>query len=154
MKLRILSIGIICAIAAGCAAAPKARVIQDAFPIEGEYDKVWAAVVETFAELQIPIDNMEKDSGLITTDWIDFSGQTNEDYCDCGSLGINTEVNRTGRFNVFVRKVSEKSCEMRVNTMYEQRFRFGNGPLYKRTCVSTGNLEKETYAMVVEKLNR
>jgi len=58
-------------------------MIQKSFLIEAPFDKIWEAIIETFAELQLPIQNMEKASGLITTDWIDFKGQTNEDYCDC-----------------------------------------------------------------------
>ena len=134
-----------------CATPPKPRQIISAFPIEHPYDLVWQAVVETFAELQLPIMNMEKDSGLIVTDWIDFTGQNNSGYCDCGGLGINIEVNRTGKFNVFVKKVTNDSCEVKINTMYQQTLKFGD-VISQRKCLSTGKLEEEFYKLVKDKL--
>lgn len=150
MKAKLLVLGIISLFAIGCATAPTPRTITKSFPVESDYDSAWSALIETFAELQLPIDNMEKDSGLITTDWIEFTGQTNEDYCDCGKLGINIEINRLGKFNVFVKKSTENSCQMTVNSMWEQTYQFGDD-VYKRKCVSTGNLEREIYDLVATK---
>lgn len=151
MKIKILILGSVCLFIISCATAPPPREIVSSFPIEKPYDSAWIAVVETFADLQLPIQNMEKDSGLITTDWIDFTGQTNEEYCDCGGLGINKEVERKGRFNVFVKKVNEDSCEIKVNCMFEQVIRFGEYAPSRRKCVSTGNLEAEMFRLIEEK---
>lgn len=151
MKLKIFILGLICLFFFACASAPKARMIENSFSIESDYDSTWSAVIETFAELQLPIDNMEKDSGLITTDWIEFTGQTNEGYCDCGGLGINIEVNRLGKFNIFVRKTTEDSCQMTVNCMYEQTIKFADS-ISRRKCVSTGNLEREIFNLVTTKI--
>jgi len=151
MKLKILLLGLFCLYFLNCAVAPQPRQIQKSFPIEGEFDKVWSAIIETFSELQLPIENMEKASGLITTDWIDFTGQSNEDYCDCGGLGINMEVNRLGKFNVFLKKVTENACEIKVNCIFQQTIEFGD-TRSTRKCVSTGNLEAEMYRLVKSKL--
>lgn len=151
MKPKLFVFVIFSFLLVSCASGPAPRTIINSFTIDGDYDAVWSAVIETFADLQLPIDNMEKDSGLITTDWIDFTGQTNEGYCDCGGLGINIEVNRKGKFNVFVKKITENSFEMKVNCMFEQVYRFGD-TIYKRNCVSTGNLEADMYNLVIEKL--
>jgi hypothetical protein len=151
MKTKIFIMGLVCLCLTYCATAPAPRTIVNSFAIEEDYDAVWSALIETFAELQLPIDNMEKDSGLITTDWIEFTGQTNEDYCDCGGLGINIEVNRLGKFNVFMKKVTEDSCQMTINCTYEQTIKFGDN-VAKRKCMSTGNLEKEMYDLVLARL--
>jgi hypothetical protein len=151
MKIKYFIPIFICLFLWNCAIAPAPREIMKSFPIEKPYDRVWSAVIETFAELQLPIQNMEKDSGLIITDWIDFTGQKNEDYCDCGGLGINTEVRRSGKLNVFVKKINENSCEIQVNTMFEQMIRFGDTAPTKRNCVSTGNLEAEMFRLIKEK---
>jgi len=74
VKLKILFLGLFCLYFLNCATAPPPRQIQNSFPIEGEFDKVWTAIIETFSDLQLPIENIEKASGLITTDWIDFTG--------------------------------------------------------------------------------
>ena len=151
MRTKIFILALTSAFLAACASAPAPRTIVNSFAIDAGYDSVWSALIETFAELQLPIDNMEKDSGLVTTDWIEFTGQTNEGYCDCGGLGINIEVNRLGKFNVFMKKVTEDSCQMTVNCMYEQTIRFGD-TTSRRKCISTGNLEQEMYNLVVSKL--
>lgn len=154
MRIKILVLGLICLFFYGCATAPVPRQIVNTFPIEKPFDDVWQAVIESFAELQLPIENMEKDSGLITTDWIDFTGQKNTDYCDCGGLGMNIEVNRVGKFNVFVKKTSGDSCEIQINCMYQQTIRDALSEITtKRKCVSTGNLEAEMFNLIKSKLD-
>ena len=151
MKTKVFVLFCLIFYLSGCATPPKPREIISAFPIERSYDLVWQAVIETFAELQLPVMNMEKDSGLIITDWIDLTGQGNTDYCDCGGLGINIELNRVGKFNVFVKKLAENSCEVKINTMYQQTIKFSD-LISKRKCISTGKLEAEFYKLVNDKL--
>lgn len=157
MKTKIFIMGLICLFFISCATAPAPRMIVDTFLIEKHFDLVWQAVIESFAELQLPIQNMEKASGLITTDWIDFTGQKNTDYCDCGGLGANLEFSRTGKFNVFVKKISENSYEIKVNCMYQQTHQFPPGKKrqskVRRKCVSTGKLESDMFNLIKSKLD-
>jgi hypothetical protein len=139
----------------GCATAPVPRQIQNVFPIDKPFDSVWQATIETFAELNLPILNLAKDSGLITTDWISFQGQKNETgYCDCGGLGINAELERRGRFNVYVKKTGESSCEVKVNATFDHTIQSAldrTSPRYTNSCVSTGKLEAEMFRLISEK---
>jgi len=151
MKTKTLILLLACIYLLSCATAPKPRQIMNSFPIEESYDSTWSALIETFAELHLPIQNMEKDSGLIITDWIEFTGQSNEDYCDCGGLGINIEVNRLGKFNVFIKKITKDSCQVTVNCQYKQTIRFGD-TVGERKCISTGNLEREIFDLIKEKI--
>jgi len=148
MKSKILVWGSILFIFWSCATAPVPQQIVNSFKIDRAFDSVWVAVIETFSDLQLPILNMEKDSGLIVTDWIDFKGQDNNGYCDCGKLTWKKEETREGKFNIFVKKITEASCEIKINTMYRQIIiNYGD----KRDCVSTGKLEKEFYDLVLGK---
>lgn len=133
----------------GCATAPKQHVITNSFDYERDFDTVWTAVVEVFAEMNYPIDNMEKDSGLITTDWLSLAGTGNDDYCDCGGLGLTTEDARQGKFNVFVKKGSG-GATVRVNCLFRQTRSFG-GSSSTVNCVSTGNLEARVNQLISEK---
>lgn len=157
MRTKILALGVVCFMIYACTiggSIPVPRQIIMAFPIEAPFDLVWQAVIESFAEIQFPIMSIEKDSGLITTDWIDFTGQKNTDYCDCGKhvFGL-AEGSRSGRFNVFVKKTSSSSCEVKVNCMYQQTLVKLNGNFYKnKTCVSTGNLEAKIFELIKSKL--
>ena len=158
MRIKILVLGLACLMICSCATAPAPRQIVKAFPIGAPFDEVWQAVIESFADLQLPIQNMEKDSGLITTDWIDFPlGKAGKEFCDCGGLGMNIETRRVGRFNVFVKRVSVNSCEIQVNCTYSQTYEpvslTGDSvPSYKRSCVSTGKLEANMFELVKSKL--
>lgn len=66
---KLLSLGLVLFLF-GCGTAPAPRQIQNSFPLPYPFEATWQAVIETFADLNLPILNMEKASGLITTDWI------------------------------------------------------------------------------------
>lgn len=154
MKNKIFILMLLVIFFIGCAVAPKPRVIENSFMVESNYDYAWTAVIETFSDLQLPIQNMEKDSGLISTDWIAFTKEQGKEYCDCGKVEFGLlGRDRVGKFNVFVKKISENSCEMRVNCMFEQSVTKLDGTFYqRRSCISTGNLEKEINDIVISKL--
>lgn len=150
MRKCIAIVGLMIFVFAGCATAPKPRTIVKAFDFTNDYDAVWSATVETFAELNLPIDNMEKDSGLITTDWIDFTGTGNDVYCDCGGLGLAIENSRQGKFNVFVKEAATGST-VKVNCTYQQTASLGDTRV-NRNCVSTGGLESIVAESIGDKL--
>jgi hypothetical protein len=137
-----------------CTTAPTVRQIQNAFPIEKPFESVWQATIETFSDINLPILNVAKDSGLITTDWISFTGQKNETgYCDCGEAGVQeVEKDRLGKLNVYVKKISDTACEVRINSVFEQHYViYNNAVLNKRPCVSTGKLEADMFKLISEK---
>lgn len=149
MKKLAFCVALVCLALASCASAPVARQIQNSFPIDKSFEAVWPAVIETFAELNLPILNMEKASGLITTDWIRAD---DPQMSDCGKRGMMTaEQGRLVKFNVFVKTVGE-TCEMKVNAMFEVSISvYGNRNLTTASCVSTGKFEKQIYDLVLAK---
>ena len=56
-----------------CARGPKPRQIIDTFHINKPYDLVWTSIIEIFAEGNLPIMTLEKDSGIIVSEWIGLS---------------------------------------------------------------------------------
>jgi uncharacterized lipoprotein len=151
MKYRFVGGVVVCLILAACASAPVARQIQNSFPVDQPFENVWTATIETFAELNLPILNMEKASGLITTDWIQLNDPT---MSDCGKQGVmSSEQGRRVKFNVFVKTVGGDACEMKINAMFETMVAtYGNSGLSAQTCVSTGKFEKQIYDMVTAKV--
>jgi hypothetical protein len=148
MKNKFLAVIFLCFSLVCCATAPAPRQIQNSFPIDRPFDLVWQATIETFSDLNLPIMNMEKASGLITTDWL----SANATYCDCGSPGFTIATKEyRGRFNVYVKKISENSCEVKINCLYEMIVNYSSGPL-KYPCVSTGKLEALIYKKITEKI--
>jgi hypothetical protein len=112
----------------------------------GQRDRL--AVIETFAELNLPIATIEKQSGLIATDWISF-GYSGED-CDCGSPGLATDSERTGKFNVFVRE-KDGAVEIKVNTTFQVSRKFMD-TVSRVPCCSTGELEKKIKTLVSQRI--
>jgi len=151
MKTKVLTLVILSVFLYCHPPPPSPRIIQNSFPIDRPLDDVWIALIETFVDMNMPIDNTEKDSGLITTDWINFKGQTNEEYCDCGSPGIGIEVNRQGKINIFVKKITQNSCEIKVSCLFQQKREFADSTTHTRSCISTGNLESEIFELIVSK---
>ena len=137
----------------GCAVAPKPRIIEKSFDLEYDYDAVWQSVIHTFAEHMYGIDNMEKDSGLITTDWHDLSN-TLKSYADCGSGGLCTSTGRRVKFNIFLRKHSNNKVNLTVNCDFEELRDCTalTGKMGFAQCVSTGELEARLYKEIMGKL--
>lgn len=126
------------------------REVQRQFIAEASFDQVWIAVIETFAELNLPILNMEKDSGLITTDWI----RVPEDYADCGFSEIAIDE-LEGKFNVFV-KPADIVTNFSVNTSYRslRRILFPEERQAYVDCYSTGELEKSMNEIIQQKISQ
>jgi len=151
---KVFILGVICLVFWSCTTAPVPRIIVNAFPIGGSFDSVWQAVIETFAESMLPIENMEKDSGLITTGWISFPGQTNEGDCDCGKLGMYVEQSREGKFNVFVKRIDADNQEVKITCSYQQKYYLAideDRQTLTRKCLSTGNLEAKLFGLIRSK---
>ena len=133
---------------------PVQQQIQKSFDIDQPFDRVWQSVIEIFAKLNLSIMNMERASGLITTDWISFGYRDSlQGYCSCGFMksgGGKDKVpgDRRGRFNVYVKKTSESACQLQVNAVFEA-VTDTIGRIY---CESTGKLEMEIYKGVLNLL--
>ncbi len=146
---RALAVFWICLLLAFCSTTkfipPQPRKIQTAFPCDKPFDTVWQATIEAIAELNLPIGHFEKDSGLITTEWMNFPAQNPKDgYCDCGQALVPTNPDDKeryqaqatydvrGHFNIFVKRLDAGRCEIKINSVFE------TGHV---SCVSTGRLE-------------
>ena len=133
-----------------CAVAPKTYLFDNKFIIEQEFDEIWSAIMETFAERNIPIDNMEKVSGYISTKEMRFQSE----WADCGTAGA-LEISSSqplGSFNVFVKEVSPGNCTVTVNTTFRVSTQFMDNPSSYKDCNSTGEMESWFYETLLTKL--
>ena len=130
----------------GCATAPVPRQIERSVSIPGStFDRVWDSVIDLFGERTWAIDNLERASGLITTDWM-LTGEMSESYMDCGRPGgFDVDSDHQVRFNVVVRE-TDNGATLTVNTsMRAFRAPLGGGVTSVVSCVSTGVLEREVH---------
>jgi len=117
---------------------------------DASFDAIWAAVIEFFADHSIPVDNMEKASGYISTDKIEFDAS----YTDCGKtpIGVSLSGGAIGNCNVFVKKCKNNKVKVKVTTRYRNPSKEDNS--YYSGCVSTGKLERLIFSALDNNLEK
>ncbi len=146
--IRVATILAMATFAAASATAPKKHDIQTTAKVTATYDQTWTAVIDLFSERQWPIENMAKDSGLITTDWLRL-GSEGDRYADCGNKAPLADDRETlVRFNVRV-KEEDGATSVAVNAAL-RRIR-SNGTI---DCYSTGVVEEIIHSEIEERAPR
>lgn len=149
MKIaRCLAVFAVAVLVTSCVRPPEPRNITRTFDYGESYEEVWSAVVETLAEMNVPLEKVQKESGLITVSWMNYLDTENDEYCDCGDVSVET---KDGRFNVFVKDAEDKA-RVTVNAHYVSTYTSA-GETIELECVSTGRLEREITDRVQAKLN-
>lgn len=134
------------------------RVIEKERVVNKPFDAVWQTSIEWFATHNTPIKNLDKSSGLISTEYSVSIGDAYK-YMSCGSgkstfSGKVEMANYTGNFNVLIKKLGDNSTKISVNvffgcTVNKYRYKSLISTEYilesstRANCASTGVLEKE-----------
>jgi len=150
-KMRvILAIALLSVTVVGCAnyKAPMKRNVESTRTYAMPYDEVWNKVVDWFSMNNTPIKNLDKSSGLISTE---YNLRNNiAQSCDCGETGFGQRFESAkANFNVVVRQSGDTAVTVRVTTFFDAVLvnpSYQSGvPDYRSTieCHSTGKLEKE-----------
>lgn len=128
----------------GCVTSPEPQ--QHIFDNSRSYDAsmqdVWAEAVRFFGENNLPIDTIERDSGLIQTNDLSTSATEFFSYADC-STGPSPLAQEVGYINlsIVIRERFDGSTSAMVNTRFSL-YRTFNGMSITFQCTSRGNLEK------------
>ena len=130
---------------AACATAPTMHQFERQAEIPAQFAIVWDALIDTFGENSWPIDTLERDSGIITSDWM----RVDPSHMDCGSSGLSTDRDHQVRFNVVVREAAGGS-NVRVNTTWQVLRRLGSSPGNWVDCTSRGSIERMVHDAVRE----
>lgn len=153
--------------------APKTTVAPVAAPViikekvyMKPFDAVWQTAIEWFATHNTPIKNLDKTSGLISTEYSMSIGEAGK-YMQCvqqgakvGALtGFYTLDNYAGNFNVLIKKVNDNSTKVTVNVFFScsQNLNKYVNALSTKTylasstrinCSSKGALEREILSFI------
>jgi len=157
MKMKRITL-IIFAIVVGCATTPADKPpIKDAQTIQASFDEVWRATVSTLAEMALPIESMDKGSGLITTRSLRFTG----------GWAAPKEINRVaqkpsvflgtwsaGRYtlSLFVRPNGKDATEVKITAHIEAYEDYMTGKWH--ACHSKGVLEKQIFDSIELKVGQ
>lgn len=156
MRIKVISALTFSAALSGCAMpsiqppSDNGKDYQQGY--QADFDKVWEATVDWFATNNIPIKNIEKDSGIIGSEYALGSNYSQVDcgVVDPGGMYILQDENVVANLNVLVRE--------KTSTVTVQPNVFGQGSFMLRDiwnnmpntikadrCVSTGELEKSLH---------
>lgn len=130
-------------------------VIWDEETFQASYDKVWGSIVATVAEQALPIEAIEKESGILTTKFVKIDVVESEAKRMVENPSFIPLFTLWGsiRYTVsfYVRTVGENQTRVKI-TSYIQRQEIGSsGQWY--LCYSKGVIENEILASIRSKLN-
>lgn len=142
-------------ISAGCAQPFIKPKIENSKTFQASYDSVWKAVVEVFAEETYPIKAVEKESGIISTDFIEFPNPQNPNS-EFYKLAVRPDwwasLWRSARYtvNAFVFSKEPNLTTVKVNTHIEA-FEYNTSNQW-HICYSTGVTEKSLLRLIDTKV--
>ena len=134
---------------------PKEYYILKEFTFDKSYEATWNKIIEYFANRGIPIKNMDKSSGFISTEY-----SLNLDYgcMECGSQSGNILDNystddRRGYFNILIKNIADNKTKVNINCFFRATMNIRDmyGKLIRSQnadCNSTGELEKEIFDFI------
>lgn len=150
---------LIAMILVGCTMYPPIKpIIEDTIIIRAPFDKVWAAIIGTVADMSLPIESIEKDSGLVTTKIIVFAnGYGAGKIIDSMAARPTFEPKGAGLWsrgrytlNIFLKPKGQDACEIRITT-YIEAFEESWTKRW-HTCYSKGIIESRIINSVRSRL--
>lgn len=129
-----LSLTTACTIAIGDGSDAEPR--ESSF--QAPFDEVWDAAIASFAAMDLPISTLEKESGVLATDWILLDDA--EEWMDCDG-DVRAEE---GRYNAILREAGS-GTRMTLTASYRAQDR-DEGVAVR--CGSTGEMEERIRARV------
>jgi hypothetical protein len=110
------------------------------------FDAVWPRIVAFFANANVPIQTVEKASGLIASQRLTLSPDQIGSWLHCETLDLQEwmQATFTSTFNVFARPTGD-STYVRVNVAITAVVATDIGPLHL-DCVSKGRFEQQLLA--------
>lgn len=99
------------------------RVVERERIVNKPFDAVWQSTVEWFATHNTPIKNLDRSSGLISTEYSLSMAEANS-YMDCGgsttsAFGASTRLsNHSGNFNVLLKKIDDTHTKVSINVFF------------------------------------
>ena len=121
----------------GCATAPVVHQFDRSAEILASFGDTWDAIIEVMGENSWPIDNMERASGFVSTDWMinNIAGSV-----DCGSPPLlYVERNRQIGWNIVARE-SANGTTITINVRARAEHHF-EGSIIEVRCESRGIVE-------------
>jgi len=113
-KILVLTLLLILTVGCGMRSQVEDVAVEKEAFYAAEFPAVWTAVISIFADLNLPVANMERDSGFVNCNAFDVP----REWLNAPEEGIDYRLgNCKGNFNVFVTEV-EGGCKVSVTSSY------------------------------------
>lgn len=126
---------------AACYTAPSTVAPEHApTPIAAGMDRAWNAVIDVFAERNIPIRTIDRSSGFVATEALQVAGVDSLPWADCGSGATGDIRPQVATYNVRVRGDSAHST-VRITVRWSADVAQMTNQVNMAECVTTGRWE-------------
>lgn len=160
LALLAISLGLLSGCASGPPPVPRLQVAATGY--EADFDRTWNAVNDVLSEQRLPIKAIEKDSGLVTTEFVNSGGR----YIywgkkDGAGQQVSTWADKT-RYFLNIRVRDRKGGGTTVDVLpHVEYMRYEYNATLKRTveagweaCESHGDIENSIYDALSAKLSK
>ena len=104
-------------------------------------DAVWDAALAALDDVGLALNESDKASGIITSDWTSFKKK--DGYVDAKKPpAIQMEFDRSAKLTIHIKASGDSLVTVVVDSAFKQSYGF-KGPEKTRPCPSTGVLEKK-----------
>ena len=153
-KIMVLTLTVF--VLAGCAGRvvlPPAPQVKEG--VKSDYDTVWEAVIQLFAERNWSIKTIEKVSGVIRSERLTVPlDHLHSKNFKCQKSGfLATEAYKTVEITIFVREKSENRTELLITTRSQKLDYYGQNSWWM-DCVSLGDIETEVRNEIVFRVGK
>lgn len=136
-------------------APPPLPGVHPSLTYQASFDEVWSAAIVTLENLRVPVSEMERDSGYITSAW---DSDELQPYMDCrysiGWLALAPHNDWTGRVTIFIRTLSASAHTVTVNPEWNIEPQSESGEKLETVrCATTGVFEQRFHATMQQSLD-
>lgn len=103
---------------------PQKFIFDKERTINKSFDDVWSGIISWFGDNNVQIKNIDKSSGIITSEKGMLAGWSESEYCDCGKPKHTVTdytakyENITYNFNIIIKKITDTSTKVKINIFY------------------------------------
>jgi len=135
-----------------CATVPPApAVVRSPMGIAAPMSRTWDAVIDVFASKNIPIANMDRSSGFISTAEMSVPITPGQTWADCGTFIGRPQLPSHANYNIRVKETGPTTSTVLVATFWKIS---SSAAGQTAQCTSTGKWETEAETEIKQRAEK
>jgi hypothetical protein len=135
---------------AACTYTPPGTVapVRAPTPVQAPFTRAWNAVIDVFADRNIPIRTIDRASGFAATEALSVNSEDGKAWADCGATDGGPLGPERATYNVLVRGDSTAST-VRITVTWSTTVRLADGRTpYGQDCTTRGVWEADVESKI------